>query len=58
MLTSLYDIDTPGNLVELTIETPSGFGGKDAAEAASIKGHTAEIARIVNTIVVQSQGKK
>lgn len=31
--TSLYEMETPGNFVEFTIDRPSGVGGKDAADA-------------------------
>lgn len=35
-LTSLYDIVTPGNFSDWTIDKPSGVGGKDAADAPRV----------------------
>jgi predicted proteasome-type protease len=49
--TSLYDIETPGNFVELTTETPVGAGGNDAADAAPINAGAAQRAGLKNTII-------
>jgi hypothetical protein len=48
MFTSLYDIDTPGNLFDCTTVTFSGLGGNDAALAPSAREHSANEAFDVN----------
>lgn len=39
LLTSLNEIDTPGNFDDCRVVTPSGVGGNDAAKAGSASEH-------------------
>jgi hypothetical protein len=41
-LTSLKDMDTPGNFSDSTTVMPSGLGGNDAADASSASEHVAQ----------------
>jgi hypothetical protein len=50
--TSLKEIDTPGNLVDCTTVTPSGFGGNEAANAVSATEHATNEALRVNIAAV------
>jgi hypothetical protein len=50
ILTSLYEIETPGNFAESTTVKPVGFGGKDAAEAPYARRQAAKVAGNANNI--------
>jgi hypothetical protein len=41
VVTSLYDIEYPGNFADSTTVTPSGLGGNEAPDVSSASEHTA-----------------
>jgi hypothetical protein len=54
ILTSLKEIETPGNFDDCTVVTSSGVGGNPAANAVQLREHAAHKALDMNMIVVRA----
>jgi hypothetical protein len=54
LLTSLNEIDTPGNFDDCRVVTPSGVGGNDAAHAAIVIEHTTQRAAKESIVAVRA----